>query len=121
MSIYCTLWELRFPRDGDSFECAHDPGIVIIAKAVPQHIDDVGPAWDFLPPPVAENAPNSRAVVFVTAEHEKLGTVRNGQEYVNPLLTLSGKQYDGHSFNDLYETLCERLRERYPVKDDDES
>jgi len=121
LSIYCTLWELRFPRDGDAFACAHDPGILVIAQAVPQHIDDVGPAWEFLPPPVVEDALTWRAVVFVTNDQEHIGTARNGQEYRRPLLTLSGAQYDACSFDNLHEAICEKLRERCSVKDDDES
>src|SRR5437762_13901807 len=90
MSIYCTLWELQFPRDGD---CA-DPEnpaewTTLWAQGVPGHIDDTGPIWDWLPPPVPDkNEYMLRAVVIVDNETDK-GTERNGQEYVDTLLVLS--------------------------------
>ncbi len=56
--------------------------------------DDGDPYAGFLPPPVEVNAEGEsnfmRAVVVITEETEK-GTARSHQEYVNPLLVLSGR------------------------------
>jgi hypothetical protein len=50
-----------------------------------------------------------RAVVFVT-EHTCKGTPRSGQEYANPLLTMSGKEYASLSFDQLHQRICDALR-----------
>jgi hypothetical protein len=41
-------------------------------------------------------------------------TARNGQEYVNPLLVLSGNEYAASGFAELYERLCDALRGSRP-------
>ena len=115
MSIYSTLWILKFPKSGDSWD---DPleFVEVIAQGVPAHIgsnSELGDEFaEFLPPPVETDgqgeAPFMRAVVFVT-EHTVKGTERNGQEYVAPLLTLSGEEYAGMTFSELHERLCRRL------------
>ena len=66
-----------------------------------------------LSPPAVEVAPDDdgtelRAVVFVPAGTAK-GTARSGQEYVKPLLVLSGRGYAALSFGDLHERLCRRF------------
>lgn len=109
MSIYATLWRLKFPKEGD------DRGgcewIEVVAQGVPAHIgspsagsgyvDD--PYVAFLPPPVeidAEgDAPYDRAVVVVT-EYMIKGTERSPQEYPNPLLVLTGRQYATLTFGE---------------------
>jgi len=88
MSIYATLWSLKFPRDGGDY-----PGcdwIGVIARAVPPHIgspapgkvhEDGDPYADFLPPPIASGeGVEFQAVVIVTDETKK-GTSRSAQEY----------------------------------------
>jgi hypothetical protein len=124
MSIYATLWQLKFPRCGDDHtDCEW---IDVIAQGVPAHIGSLTPGCGyetgdpystFLPPAV-EVAPDDdgtalRAVVFVTAETAK-GTARSGQEYVNPLLVLSGRAYAALSFGDLHGRLCAALRGNHP-------
>jgi hypothetical protein len=126
MSIYATLWKLKFPKDGDDF-----PGcdwIEVTAQGVPPHIgspspgagyEDGDPFGVFLPPPVAvdadDDAPHMRAVVFVT-EFTPKGTERSGQEYQSPLLVLTGEEYDKIFFADLHERICSVLRgNRAPV------
>jgi hypothetical protein len=120
MSIYATLWSLKFPRDGDEY-----PGcewIRVTAQAVPAHIgsptpgngyEQGDPFGAFLPPPVATDsggeAEHHRAVVFVT-ENTKKGTTRSGQEYQQPLLTLTGMEYDAMTFYELHSRLCDALR-----------
>lgn len=126
MSIYATLWILRFPAEGDSHSGCD--WIEVLAQSVPPHIGTptVGNGYEagdpyasFLPPPVAVDAkgdaPYARAVIFVTKDSLK-GTERSGQEYAAPLLVLTGKEYAEISFEDLHSRLCARLRgNRAPV------
>jgi hypothetical protein len=126
MSIYATLWKLKFPKEGDEYVgCGW---IEVTAQGVPPHIgsptpglgyEDGDPYADFLPPPVETNrdgdAPFMRAVVFV-AEYSIKGTNRNGQEYVSPLLILTGEEYSHITFEELHARLCAALRgNRTPV------
>lgn len=120
MSIYATLWRLKFPSSGDDHTGCD--WVEIIAQGVPSHIgaphpDAAGDATDpyvsFLPPAVVvspeDDDPPMRAVVFVT-EGTRKGTHRSGQEYVNPLLVLSGREYTAMPFADLHDKLCNALR-----------
>lgn len=120
MSIYATLWSLKFPRDGDDyFGCEWTE---VIAQGVPAHIgsptpgcgyEDGDPCAEFLPPalPTDENGEHEfmRAVVIVKEGTPK-GTARSGQEYTSPLLLLTGEEYAALSFQALYERICEALR-----------
>lgn len=124
MSIYATLWALKFPKDGDDF-----PGcewITVTAQGVPPHIgspspgsgyEDGDPYASFLPPPVHTDEDGEskymRAVVFVTERTSK-GTPRSPQEYVNPLLVLTGEDYAGMTFETLYARVCQALRGSKP-------
>jgi hypothetical protein len=126
MSIYATLWKLKFPKEGDDFTGCD--WIEVIAQAVPPHLGSpsLGAGYEpddpygaFLPPPVAVgsegNAPHMRAVVFIT-EFTQKGTERSGQEYQSPLLVLTGEEYDRITFADLHERICSALRgNRAPV------
>jgi hypothetical protein len=93
MSIYATLWWLKFPRYGDEYIGCE--WIRVSAQGVPAHIgtptrgfgyEDGDPYAGFLPPAVEVNAEGDgefmRAVVIVTEETDK-GTARSPQEYVN--------------------------------------
>ena len=126
MSIYATLWTLKFPKEGDiSFGC---DWIKLTAQAVPAHIgsptpgcgyENGDPYGDFLPPSVPVDtegdAPFQRAVVFIT-EHTRKGTERSGQEYASPLLVLTGAEYARATFDDLHRKICDALRgNRAPV------
>jgi hypothetical protein len=120
MSIYATLWTLKFPRDGDEY-----PGcewIAVTAQGVPSHIgsptpgngyEEGDPYAAFLPPPLRTNADGEanymRAVVFVTERTPK-GTERSPQEYLQPLLVLTGKAYASMPFETLHARLCKALR-----------
>ena len=126
MSIYATLWTLKFPKEGDDF--AGCDWIEVTAQGVPAHIGSPSPGAGyesgdpygaFLPPPVPVdadgNAPHMRAVVFITELTQK-GTEGNGQEYQSPLLVLTGEEYDQITFADLHERICSALRgDRAPV------
>jgi hypothetical protein len=98
MSIYATICEFGIKRYGEKryFE--------IFIQGVPPHIDDVGPDWDFLPPPVDPNGSLYRCVFFVEAGDRK-GTARSGQEFVNPLLKMTGQEYHDIRFVDLMSRL----------------
>ena len=126
MSIYATLWKLKFPKEGDVHTGCD--WIEVTAQGVPAHIgsptpgmgyEDGDPFASFLPPSLEtdENgdAPFMRAAVFVT-EFSGKGTERNGQEYISPLLVLTGEEYARTSFDVLHTRLCDALRgNRAPV------
>ncbi len=120
MSIYATLWTIQIQDPASPFTSPR--WVKVTAQAVPAHIGsptpgcgykDGDPYGDFLPPPVETdedgNAPYHRAVVFVTDEAEK-GTERSGQEYVDPLLVLTGEQYAKVPFQVLLSKLEECIR-----------
>ena len=124
MSIYATLWSLKFPRYGDDYVGCE--WIEVTAQGVPAHIgtptpgfgyEDGDPYAEFLPPPVAvdpdSDAKFMRAVVIVTEEAEK-STDRSHQEYRNPLLVLSGQEYASLSFVELHDRICDALRGKGP-------
>ena len=72
MSIYATISEIGLKRFED------EAYVEIYVQGVPAHIDYIGPAWDFLPPPVHPDGNTMRAVFFVERGDEK-GTPRCGQ------------------------------------------
>ena len=120
MSIYATLWRLKFPRYGnDHTGCEW---VEVLAQGVPAHVGTPTPGFGyeagdpyaaFLPPPVEVGAEDDgralRAVVIVTEGTPK-GTHRSGQEYRDPLLVLSGDEYGAISFGRLHERICNVLR-----------
>jgi hypothetical protein len=94
----------------------------VIAQGVPGHIGSPTPGCgyeggdpfaSFLPPAIETdedgNSPCMRAVVFVTRPSAK-GTERSSQEYVNPLLVLTGEEYSRITFEELHRRLCDALR-----------
>ena len=113
MSIYATLWELKFPLYGQSHTyCEWE---TVIAQGVPEHIGEEGEAeyLEFLPRREESIQDGLRAVVFVRALCEK-GTDRSAQEYRSPLVMLSGKECSSMTFVKLHETLSEALRGTRP-------
>jgi len=120
MSIYATLWRLKFPRYGDDHTGCD--WIEVIAQGVPAHIgasasglagEEDDPYADFLPPagavPTDDDGQTMRAVVFVREGTPK-GTARSPQEYVRPLLVLSGQEYATITFGQLHDMICSALR-----------
>lgn len=120
MSIYATLWQLKFPSDGDDYLGCE--WITVTAQGVPPHIGSPTPGCGyedgdlyaaFLPPAVHTDADGEseymRAVVFVTEDTPK-GTERSPQEYVQPLLVLTGEEYAHMTFDTLYTRICNALR-----------
>jgi len=124
MSIYATLWTLKFPHQGRArLDC---DWTLVRAQGVPPHIgsptpglgyEDGDPYGAFLPPPLETNKHGEhdfmRAVVFVTEQTGK-GTERSPQEYVDPLLVLTGEAYAHLSFEALHRRLCDALRNDGP-------
>jgi hypothetical protein len=94
MSIYATLWTIRI-------EWHFDEWIEVTAQSVPPHIDHHA---DWLPPPIPEDSGYPRAVVFVTEDAIK-GTDRSGQEYRDPLLVITGKEYVEARFENMMQRL----------------
>ena len=126
MSIYATLWTLKFPKEGD--ETVGCEWIEVTAQAIPPHIgsptpgcgyEDGDPYASFLPPAIVTNedgeAPFHRAVVLIT-EYSIKGTARSGQEYASPLFVLTGEEFAHITFAELHERICNALRgNRAPV------
>jgi hypothetical protein len=106
MSIYATMAEIGIKRFGDK------EFVDVLVQGVPPHIDYAGDAWDFLPPPVDPSGTTMRAVFFVEAGDDK-GTPRCGQEYVKPLLVLTGKEYEDIHFSDLMTRLEAAMDAKY--------
>jgi hypothetical protein len=120
MSIYATLCRLKFPRCGDARTGCD--WIEVTAQGVPAHIGTPTPGHGyedgdlyaaFLPPPVVilseEDERALRAVVFIVEGTPK-GTERSHQEYVSPLLVLTGQEYATIPFGELHERICDALR-----------
>ena len=108
MSIYATLWELKFPLYGQSHtDCEWE---TVLAQGVPDHIGEDGDSdyLAFLPARAQASENGLRAVVFIRAQQRK-GTDRSPQEYPEPLLTLTGKEYAAVSFGGLHERLINAL------------
>ena len=113
-------FKLKFPRFGDYHTGSE--WIDVTAQGVPPHIgsptpglgyEDGDPYAAFLPDAVVTDetgeAEYMRAVVIIT-ENTKKGTSRSPQEYVDPLLILSGQEYASLSFQELHERICDALR-----------
>ena len=126
VSIYATLWSLKFPNEGDDYIGCE--WIEVMAQGVPGHIGSQTPVCgyeggdpyaSFLPRAMETdedgNSPYMRAVVFVSRYSTK-GTERSSQEYVSPLLVLTGEEYSRVTFEELRRRLCDALRgDRPPV------
>lgn len=108
MSIYATLWALRFPKFGQYYvDC---DWVTVVAQGVPDHVGGEGtdPYETFLPPLSTSVAGGLRAVVFVEPWSPK-GTPRCAQEYEAPLLVLSGTEYASASITALHARLVDAL------------
>jgi len=120
MSIYATLWRLQFPRFGN--EHTGCEWVEVWAQGVPGHIGTPSPGYgyesgdpcaDFLPPPIVlepdDQGNRLRAVVFVRA-----GTPKDVQRFVDPLLVLTGEEYERSTFAELHTRICDALRGSRP-------
>jgi hypothetical protein len=90
ISIYATLWELKWPRDG-SWAMSDDDYVEVWCQAVPAHIGhpsdypEGDPFADFLPPPVLLDETNELQgppyrAVFICGLMTYKGTTRSGPE-----------------------------------------
>ena len=120
MSIYARLWTVQIQDPASS--STSPKWVKVTAQAVPAHVGSPTPGCgyeggdpygDFLPPPVETdedgNAEYHRAVVFVTDKTRK-GTAQHAQQYVAPLLVLTGEEYAKMPFQTLREKLEEAIR-----------
>jgi hypothetical protein len=121
MSIYATLWTLQFPAQGDEYwGCEWE---TVMGQGVLGHIgtptegygyESGDPYASFLPPaipmPDDEDDLGLRAMVIIRAGTEK----KEGQEYIDPLLVLSGDEYLAISFHELQERISDALRGSRP-------
>ena len=120
MSIYATLWGLQFPRYGDDHTGCE--WVEVVAQGVPGHIGTPSPGHgyesgdpyaDFLPLPIVlatnDQGERLRAVVIV-----RDGTPKDGQRYVDPLLVLTGEEYENSTFDELHRRICDALRGSRP-------
>lgn len=113
MSIYSTLWTLKFPMYLSA--CHAQAGLYtreeqwaeVFAQGVYGFIREELP---FLPSPITDDDA-LRAVVIVCERWEEKGTTRSGQEYQRPLLVFSGEEYAALSFEALYEQIMKVLSE----------
>jgi hypothetical protein len=116
VSIYATYWVLQFPRYGDAHTGCE--WISVIGQGVPAHIgtptpghgyEDGDPYAAFLPPaipvPEGDDGTALRAMVIV-----REGTAKRVQEYIGPLLVLSGEEYAQIPFPELHDRICDALR-----------
>jgi hypothetical protein len=113
MSIYATLWALRFPRFGE-FHIGCE-WVTVIAQGVPAHVgaEALDPYASFLPTLPNSVAVDLRAVVFIVEGTAK-GTTRSAQEYSAPLLMLSGVEYAPAPFSALHTRFGDALRNDRP-------
>jgi hypothetical protein len=114
VSIYATLGSLKFARCNLPF--VEDDWVEVVFQGVPGHIGhsrdypEGDPYSSFLPPAI-EDEGGWRAVLVVQRGTPK-GTSRSSQEYVDPLLVLSGDEWDSARFVSLLERIELALRER---------
>lgn len=111
MSIYATLWRVTVHEYFD------DHGHEVWAQGVPSWIRYSGPGWDeWLPPPIEprdDNAGYSRMrAVFLCDRFTTKATERCGQEYVNPLLVMTGDEYTSMRWVDLLEKIQDAIKQR---------
>jgi len=119
VSIYATLWEIKLPTDG-VWAMDEQDWVRVYAQAVPAHIGhpsdypDGDPYGDFLPPPVRLDkteepvGPPHRAVVICGPLTTK-GSARSAQEYVNPLLVLTGEEYESVKWTELFDRISHEI------------
>lgn len=119
MSIYATCWILQFPRFGDAHSGCE--WVKVLGQGVPAHIgtpteghgyETGDPYASFLPPaiPVVDDDDVVLRAMVIVRE----GTEKIGQEYIGPLLVMSGAEYLATPFQVLHDRICDALRGRRP-------
>ena len=127
MSIYATLWQIRLPApewdvllstqhgefrlEEGEFVPHAEHWVEITFQGVPGHIGhasyypDGDPYASFLPP-VVDDPEKLRAVVVVQEGRKD----KDVQRYVDPLLTLSGDEYQAMPFEALMRKIYEAMK-----------
>ena len=136
MSIYATLWQIRLPvpefnvlvinrqgtfrLEGGELVPHETRWVEVVFQGVPGHIGhpsvcpDGDPYAAFLPP-VVEDPDKLWAVVIVQEGRKN----KDMQRYVDPLLTLSGEEYQTLSFDEMLQRIYAAMRpEREEVEGD---
>lgn len=138
MSIYATIWNILL-EDEDHGGAYSDAWFEVWCQAVPNHINEQngygGPGFDeWLPAFIHEpgcvmrkTEIPSRSVepdwydcdcgdraYFICDKFTTKATPRNGQEYVNPLLVLTGPEYRAMTWTDMLIRLEEAVAARGP-------
>lgn len=97
-----------------------DEYVQIYAQAVsthighPSHYPDGDLYADFLPPVVGADQPKPPdepfRAVFICGPKTTVGTARSPQEYVDPLVAMTGEEYATIGWVELWERIAEGLR-----------
>lgn len=123
MSIYATLWSLKFPRCGDDF--FDGEWIRATAQGVPWHIGTPtsGHGYETATPTrifyrrrwrLTRTARATLCALWFVTEETKKGTSHAGQEYQDPLLVLTGREYADSRFDELHTRIWDALKGRGP-------
>ena len=124
MSIYAALWNMKFPANGHT-SMFDEPWVEIWAQAVPCHIGhpkyypEGDPYADFLPPVVDDPDDGPYRAVFII----RAGTEKHIQRYINPLVVLTGVEYDAITWQELWDRIAEAIaaQDGVPIQRDEES
>jgi hypothetical protein len=146
MSIYCTDWEIQvkiFVPDPagpwEAFSHAHPrgaPGVPcrerwfeVYCQVVPACIGPhrgegyySGPGFEWLPPPVpwgeaADNGePGARQTPRAAFVVDALRAEKEGQRYLDPLVVMTGEEYERTTMPEMVHLIERALAERYGVR-----
>lgn len=118
MSIYQTLWVIKLEKRGIS-KTRDGNFVEVWAQAVPAHIgqpsegyEDGDPYASFLPPVITPYDPDRedhypyRAVVIL----QKGRMEKDGQKYVDPVMTITGEEYEKIPFPELLAKIYRGLK-----------
>lgn len=116
MSIYATRWAIKIPVNG-CWAMNDAEWIEVVCQVVPAHIGhpshypEGDPYADHLPP-VVDYEPwtvcTPRAVFFVDGK-----TTKHIQEYINPVLMLTGHEFETIGFEELFDRLTSAIEQRW--------
>src|SRR5687768_12916550 len=120
MSIYATQWTLKFPRYGDAHSACGR--VAVIGQGGPPHTGTATPGYGYESgDPYSSflstcGAGSGRGGITVAPcpGHRPRSNGKVGQEYIGPLIVLSGEEYDATPFQVLYDRICDALRGNRP-------
>lgn len=112
MSIYASLGSIFVETGERRKRCDHrrdlhagkweEEFVEVYFQAVPDHTDD---DVDYLPPPIPDSGGRKYRAVVVCGPNSR----KDGQRYVNALMTLSGEEWEGTPFPALWGRITEAL------------